>query len=73
MRLAHACVPAQADHPAHGLVDEALMAWARRRGLRVNVWTVDDPHEAARLMGLGVNGIITNRPGALLAQVRRTF
>ena len=73
LRLAQPFVPAQADHPAHGLVDGALMAWARRRGLRVNVWTVDDPNEAARLIGLGVNGIITNRPGALLAQVRRTF
>ncbi len=65
MRLAHTFVHAAADHPARGLVDEALMAWARRRGLRVNVWTVDDPAEAARLIELGVHGIITNRPGAL--------
>lgn len=71
-RLAHTFVPAEADHPARGLVDAALLAWARRRGLRVNVWTVDDPAEAARLVRLGVNGLITNRPGALLAQ-RRTF
>lgn len=67
LRLAHAFVPAQADHPAHGLVDEALMAWARRRGVRVNVWTVDEPAAAARLIRLGVHGIITNRPGALRA------
>ncbi|MEZ4540846.1 MAG: glycerophosphodiester phosphodiesterase family protein [Chloroflexota bacterium] len=66
-RLFHACVPAEADHPAAGLVDASLMAWARRRRLRVNVWTVDDPAEARRLIGLGVDGIITNRPGALRA------
>ena len=65
MRLAHTFVHAAADHPARGLVDEALMAWARRRGLRVNVWTVDDSAEAARLIGLGVHGLISNRPGAL--------
>ena len=41
------------------------MAWARRRGLRVNVWTLDDPAEARRLIRLGVHGIITNRPGEL--------
>jgi len=65
MRLAHTLVRAEADHPDHTLVDEAMMTWARRRGLRVNVWTVDDPAEAQRLIGLGVNGLITNRPGVL--------
>ncbi|MBP6015215.1 MAG: hypothetical protein KA586_00695 [Candidatus Promineofilum sp.] len=66
-RLFHTFVPAEADHPNAKLVDEAMMIWARRRGLRVNVWTVDDPAEARRLLGLGVHGIITNRPGALRA------
>jgi glycerophosphoryl diester phosphodiesterase len=67
MRLAHAFVPAEADHPAHALVDEALMAWARRKGVRVNAWTVDDPAEARRLARLGVHGIITNRPALIRA------
>lgn len=67
MRLAHALVPAEADHPARSLVDEGMMAWARRRGLRVNVWTVDEPAEARRLAALGVNSLITNRPAALRA------
>ena len=61
-RLAHGLVAAEADHPEHVLVDEELMAWARRRGLRINVWTLDDPAEAQRLTALGVHGIITNRP-----------
>ena len=65
-RLAHALLRAAADHPYYPLVDEALMAWARRRGLRVNVWTVDDPTEARRLIRLGVHGIITNRPGEII-------
>lgn len=67
MRLAHNFVRAEADHPDRALVDEALMAWARRRDLRVNVWTVDDAAEARRLARLGVHGLITNRPGALRA------
>ena len=67
MRLAHNFVRAEADHPDHALVDEAMMAWARKRGLRVNVWTVDDATEARRLARLGVHGLITNRPGALRA------
>lgn len=64
-RLFHRVVHAEADHPLHTLVDESLMQWARRKGLRVNVWTVDDPAEAQRLLRLGVHGIITNRPGVL--------
>jgi len=51
-----------ADHPHFSMVDEAYMAWARKRGYRVNVWTVDEPDEARRLAALGVNGIITNKP-----------
>ncbi len=64
-RVFHRFVRAEADHPAHTLVDESLMEWARREKVRVNVWTVDDPAEARRLLRLGVHGIITNRPGAL--------
>ena len=64
-RAAHALLRAAADHPHHPLIDEALMAWARWRGLRVNAWTVDDPAEARHLLQLGVHGIITNRPGEI--------
>jgi glycerophosphoryl diester phosphodiesterase len=55
----------QAEHPENRLVDEAYMGWAHGRGYRVHVWTVDDPEEAARLIGLGVHGIITNKPAFL--------
>jgi len=34
-------------------------------GLRVDFWTVDDRDEAARLLELGADGIITNDPRAL--------
>lgn len=73
MQVAHTLVPAEADHPDHALVDKAMMAWAQRRGLRVNVWTVDDPAEARRLVGLGVHGLITNRPGALRAALNNAI
>ena len=58
-------VPHEARHPEHTMVDAHYMAWARRRGYRVNTWTVDDPDEMHRLIGLGVDGIITNVPDVL--------
>jgi glycerophosphoryl diester phosphodiesterase len=40
-------------------------------GLKLSVWTVDDPQEANRLVRLGVDGITTNRPDWLRAQLQR--
>lgn len=34
-------------------------------GLRLYIWTVDDPVQALRLKAMGVDGITTNRPGRL--------
>jgi glycerophosphoryl diester phosphodiesterase len=51
-----------AVHPEAALVTEARMRRWRRRGLRVHVWTVDDPAELRYLALLGVDGIIANRP-----------
>ena len=62
--LAPLC-PHQARHPEHSMVDARYMAWARRRGYHVNTWTVDDPDEMRRLIGLGVDSIITNTPDVL--------
>jgi glycerophosphoryl diester phosphodiesterase len=38
----------------------------RRRGLRVGVWTVNDPSAAVRFARGGVGSIITDSPGAIL-------
>ncbi len=51
-----------AVHPHFTLVDEAYMRWARQKGYRVNVWTVNDPAEMVRLLDLGVDALITDRP-----------
>ena len=37
--------------------------------LKLNIWTVDHVNEARRLIDLGVDGLITNRPGWLKAQL----
>ena len=52
-------------HPSYRMVTPKLIKWARSKGYAVNTWTVDDPAEMKRLVDLGVNAIITNRPDRL--------
>lgn len=44
---------------------------AHERNLRVDAWTIDDPDEMNRLMDMGVDGIITDRPDLLMELLGR--
>ncbi|MEX1347595.1 MAG: glycerophosphodiester phosphodiesterase family protein, partial [Desulfobacterales bacterium] len=47
-------------HLTHGLLNEA-----HELGIQVYVWTPDKRSDMIRLMEMGVDGIITNRPDIL--------
>ncbi len=47
------------------VVDEAFVAAAHRAGKAVHVWTVNDAEAMERLLGLGVDGIISDVPTTL--------
>ena len=47
------------------LVRPGVLAAAHRHGIAVHVWTIDEPAEMRRLLDMGVDGIMTDRPAAL--------
>lgn len=53
---------AEALHPESVMVTPEYVVQARRRGLPVRVWTVNEPEEMRRLAGLGVDAIVTDAP-----------
>jgi glycerophosphoryl diester phosphodiesterase len=44
-----------------------LVRGAHRAGMAVHAWTIDEETEMRRLVALGVDGIMTDRPGTLAA------
>ena len=54
------------SHGGLTVVDGAFIEAAHRHGLHVHVWTIDDAIEMRRLIDLGVDGIMSDRPDVLL-------
>jgi glycerophosphoryl diester phosphodiesterase len=64
-RPAGCCVQVPPTAKGHALVDERFLATAHELDLAVHVWTIDEPEEMVRLLDLGVDGIMTDRPAVL--------
>ena len=53
------------------VVDESFVRAAHQAGMAVHVWTVDDADDMERLVDLGVDGIMTDRPSVLTGVLRQ--
>jgi len=47
------------------VLDRRFVETAHRRGVDVHVWTIDDRDEMGRLLDLGVDAILSDRPTLL--------
>jgi glycerophosphoryl diester phosphodiesterase len=47
------------------IVDEDFVVLAHENSLAVHVWTIDEPEDMNRLVDLGVDGIMSDRPSVL--------
>lgn len=67
----HHALQVPADFEGVTVVDERFVERAHDHALAVHVWTVDEPEEMERLIDLGVDGVMTDRPSVLETILQR--
>lgn len=65
LRPAYDALQVPAEYGGCEVVTPRFVQAAHNRGVRVDVWTIDDPEEMRRLLDLGADVIMTNRPEVL--------
>jgi glycerophosphoryl diester phosphodiesterase len=69
--MRHVALQVPASYGEVTLVDQRFVDVAHEQGLAVHVWTIEEETEMERLCGLGVDGIITDRPSVLVEVLNR--
>jgi glycerophosphoryl diester phosphodiesterase len=65
VRIQAGCAQVPLHLGGRPLVDERFIDAAHARSLQVHVWTVDSEAAATEMLDLGVDGVMTDRPGML--------
>ena len=63
-------IPADELGILHTRATPALVEEAHRSGIRISVWTVDQPEDMKRMIAMGVDRITTNYPDRLIRLLR---
>jgi glycerophosphoryl diester phosphodiesterase len=58
-------------NPMSAFVTPDGVATVHEAGVRVSTWTVDDPADMTRVLGAGVDAVVSNHIGALVAHLGR--
>ena len=53
------------------LISKKLLAYCKKNGIKVHVWTINERNEMKKLIGIGVDGIITDNCRTLLDVARK--
>ena len=57
--------------PDYTVLNEQVVSAARKLNLKIIPWTVNEPGDIARMLALGVDGIISDYPDRVLAELKR--
>ena len=53
-------------NPYHRFIDLSFVEEVHDRGINMYPWTVDDPEDIRRVIGMGVDGVISNYPERII-------
>jgi len=67
LRTPAAALQVPVRHGNLTIADDRLIAAAHKSGKQVHVWTVNEPEEMRRLLDMGVDGLMSDRPDILKA------
>lgn len=65
--MVHAALQVPVEAAGVTVCDQVLIDAAREAGLAVHAWTIDDPDEVARLVALGVDGVMSDVPSVVVS------
>jgi glycerophosphoryl diester phosphodiesterase len=65
-RPAYDALQVPPEHRGTKVVTPRFLEAAHDRGVRVDVWTINEPDEMRRMLDLGADGIMTDRPEELV-------
>lgn len=65
------CAQLPVKHYGLTLVDKRMVSAGKRLGIQIHVWTIDEEAEMERLIDLGVDGLMTDKPSLLRTVLKR--